>query len=165
MLFRSPVTGITVTGTQTISTDNGTTQLTATVLPSNATTKSVTWTITSGASLATINSSGLVTALDNGTVTARATANDGTGVFGEIVITISNQIIPVTGIMVTSFNGVASIDSDNGTLQLIATVNPVNASNKTVVWSLINITGQASISQAGLVTALEIGRASCRERV
>ena len=31
----------------------------------------------------------------NGTVTARATANDGSGIFGELVITISNQFVAV----------------------------------------------------------------------
>ena len=41
---------------------------------------------------------GLVTSVSNGTVTARATANDGSGVVGSLVITISNQVIPVTGI-------------------------------------------------------------------
>ena len=44
---------------------------------------------------------GLVTAVSNGTVTARATANDGSGVYGQLTITISNQVIPVTGITVT----------------------------------------------------------------
>ncbi len=37
-----------------------------------------------------------MTALTNGTVTARATANDGTNIFGELVITITNQVIPVS---------------------------------------------------------------------
>ena len=55
---------------------------------------------------ASINSStGLLTATDNGTVTARATANDGSGVYGTLTITISNQVIPVTGITVTGAGG------------------------------------------------------------
>ncbi len=58
-------------------------------MPSNATNKTVTWSITNGTGLATINSStGLVTASDNGTVTARATANDGSGIYGTLIITI-----------------------------------------------------------------------------
>ena len=38
---------------------------------------------------ATINSEGLVTALTNGTVTAQATANDGSGVYGTLDISIN----------------------------------------------------------------------------
>jgi hypothetical protein len=41
-----------------------------------------------GVDLASINSTGLVTAVDNGLVTAQATANDGSGVFGTMDISI-----------------------------------------------------------------------------
>ena len=161
-----PVTSITVTGAggaTTITTDGGTLQLSAAVLPSNATNKTVTWSITSGSSLASINSStGLVTAIDNGTVTARATANDGSGVYGTLVITISNQVIPVTSITVTGAGGVNTIFKDDGTLQLSAAVLPANATNKTVTWSITNGTGQASISSTGLVTAIASGTVTAR---
>ena len=75
-------------------------QLTATVSPTNATNKTVTWSIINGTGQATISTTGLVTAVASGTVTARATANDGWS-YGTLVITISNQVIPVTGITVT----------------------------------------------------------------
>ena len=122
-----PVTGITVTGTggATITTDNGTLQLTATVTPSDATNKAVTWSVVNGTGQATINSTGLVTAITDGTVTARATANDGSGVVGSLIITISGQVIPVTGITVTGASGATTITTDNGTLQLTATVTPI----------------------------------------
>ena len=71
-------------------------QLIASVLPEQATNKTVTWSLENGTGQATINSTGLVTALEDGTVTARATANDGSGVYGILVITISNQIILLT---------------------------------------------------------------------
>jgi hypothetical protein len=91
------VTNITVTGvggSNTVSTYKGTLQLSATVSPSNATNKEVTWSIENATGQATINSGGLFTAITNGTVTARATAIDGSGVYGIFVITISNQVIP-----------------------------------------------------------------------
>jgi len=69
------VTGITVTGAggaTTITTDSGTLQLSAAFLPSDATNKTVTWSVTNGTGQATINSNGLVTAVANGTVTAKA---------------------------------------------------------------------------------------------
>ena len=90
----------------------------------------------------------------NGTVTARATANDGSGVVGSLVITISGQVIPVTGITVTGASGATTITTDNGTLQLTATVTPTDATNKTVTWSVVNGTGQATINSTGLLTAV-----------
>ena len=162
-----PVTGITVTGAggaTTITTDNGTLQLSAAVTPSNATNKTVTWTVANGTGQATINSTGLVTAMTNGTVTARATANDGSGVSGTLVITISNQVnmIPVTGITVTGAGGATTITTDEGTLQLNAAVTPADATNKTVTWSVTNGTGQATISSTGLVTAVTNGTVTAR---
>ena len=155
-----PVTGITVTGSggaTTITQDNGTLALTATVAPTNASNKTVTWSITNGTGQATINSTGLVTAVSNGTVTARATANDGSGIVGSLVITITGQVIPVTGITVTGAGGSSIISSDGGQLQLTATVSPSNATNKAVTWSIVNGTGQATISSTGLVTAVSGG--------
>jgi uncharacterized protein YjdB len=160
-----PVTSITVTGTggsSVISSDNGTLQLTATVVPADATNKAVTWSIVNGTGQATINSTGLITAVANGTVTARATANDGSGVVGSLVISISGQIIPVTSITVTGAGGASAITSDNGTLQLTATVTPSDATNKTVTWSIVNGTGQATINPTGLVTAVANGTVTAR---
>jgi hypothetical protein len=87
-----PVSGISVTGAggaNTITSAGGTLQLTADVTPANASDKTIRWSIINGTGQASINSSGLVTAVSNGKVTARATANDGTGVYGEMEITIS----------------------------------------------------------------------------
>ena len=93
-----PVTSISVIGAggaTSITTKAGSLQLSASILPSNATNKSVTWSIVNGTGQATISSSGLVTAIANGTVTARATANDGSGIFGTLIISITNQVTPV----------------------------------------------------------------------
>jgi hypothetical protein len=78
-------------GASTISTNSGTLQLTTTVLPTNATIANVTWSVTNGTGTATIDNNGLLTAATNGTVTVVATANDGSGISGNMVITISNQ--------------------------------------------------------------------------
>jgi|GEM_PF-2440678 parallel beta-helix repeat protein len=149
-------------GSTVISSNKGTLQLTASVTPSDATDKSVTWSIANGTGQATISSSGLVTAVANGTVTAKATANDGSGVYGTLAITISNQIKPVTGITVSGSGGVTTITTNKGTLQLIATIAPSDASNKTVTWSIANGTGQATISSSGLVTAVANGTVTAR---
>ena len=68
----------------------------------------------------------------------------------SLAITISNQVIPVTGITVTGAGGSSLITSDNGTLQSTVTVTSSDATDKTVTWSIVNGTGQATINTAGL---------------
>jgi uncharacterized protein YjdB len=85
----------------TITIDKGTYQVTAAILPADATDKSLTWVITNGMGKATVNSIGLVTAVSNGTVTVKATANDGSAVFGTLDIIITNQKILITSIVLT----------------------------------------------------------------
>ncbi|RYD93611.1 MAG: T9SS type A sorting domain-containing protein, partial [Sphingobacteriales bacterium] len=146
----------------TITTDGGMLQLVATVTPANATNTAVTWSITTGASFATVNASGLVTAADNGTVTVRATAADGT-VFGEITITITGQITLVTAVAVTvQNNAAATITTDGGMLQLVATVTPANATNTAVTWSVTTGAAFATVSATGLVTATNNGTVTVR---
>ncbi|MDR2173191.1 MAG: Ig-like domain-containing protein, partial [Burkholderiales bacterium] len=90
------VTGITVEGAgsaNTITTNNGTLQMVATVSPANASNQAVTWSVTPGTGNATISATGLLRAVSNGTVTVTATASDGSGVFGTFLITISGQIM------------------------------------------------------------------------
>ena len=160
-----PVTGITLAaagGATTITSANGSLQLSAAILPANATNQTVAWSVVNGTGQATISSAGLLTAVTNGTVTARATANDGSGIYGELVINISNQVLPVTGITVSGIGGATAITTANGTLQLSAAVLPVNATNKTVTWSVVNGTGQATISSAGLLTAVTNGTVTAR---
>lgn len=90
-----PVTSITVSGeggASTITVDDGTLQLSASILPVDASIQTVTWSITNGTGSGSISVGGLVTAITDGTVTARATAQDGSGVYDDFEITISNQV-------------------------------------------------------------------------
>jgi uncharacterized protein YjdB len=64
-------------------------QMSAAILPANATNQTVAWTVAPGTGTATIDGNGLLTATGVGTVTVKATANDGSGVVGEIVITVT----------------------------------------------------------------------------
>jgi uncharacterized protein YjdB len=73
------------------------------------------------------------------------------------VYPFESTIIPVTSVTVTATGGTAAITVDDGTLQMIATVLPVDATDKTVVWSVVPGTGTASITQTGLLTALTNG--------
>ncbi len=89
-----PVTGITVAaegGNTTIDTPGGTRQLTATVEPGNATIQSVYWLVENGTGEASVNSEGVVTAIKDGDVAVQAISKDGSGIFGEITLTITGQ--------------------------------------------------------------------------
>jgi len=48
---------------------------------------------------------GLVTAVDNGTITAVAAANDGSGIYGNIGLTLSNQIVTLTSLSLPDQRG------------------------------------------------------------
>lgn len=87
------VTGITVSGmggVNSITDAGGTLQCVAAVEPNNATNNGVTWTV-DDSSVATISSTGLLTAVKDGTVQVTATAKDGSGVSGTLSVTISGQ--------------------------------------------------------------------------
>ena len=85
-------------------------QLTTSVLPSNATNKAVTWS-SSNTSVATVNSSGLVTVIAAGTVTITATSQADSSISDRANITCSLSDIAVTSIDVTGLN--SGIVGDN----------------------------------------------------
>lgn len=82
---------ITISGLNTIAEDNDTIRLVAEVLPENATAKVVNWSVVPGTGKAHINSTGLLTAVANGTVTVVATAADGSFTTGTFDVMISGQ--------------------------------------------------------------------------
>ncbi len=91
-------------GQSVITTFGGTLQLLATVLPTNATDNSVSWSVLNGAAFASVNASGLVTAISDGTATLAATANDGSGISGFKTVTVSNQTASITSTEVPDFS-------------------------------------------------------------
>ena len=82
------VTDITLDNSSLSLVKGKTAQLTATVTPNNATNNGVLWT-SSDNSVATVSSSGLVTAVDEGTCTITASAKDESGVYGTCTIIVS----------------------------------------------------------------------------
>ncbi|MGG1551981.1 Ig-like domain-containing protein [Paenibacillus ferrarius] len=99
--FRS-VSGITVTGAggATSLLTGSSLQMSAAVQPFDATNKNMSWSVMNGTGSASITSSGLLTGLSDGTVTVKATAQDGSGVVGTLEIAISQYsqlILPVQG--------------------------------------------------------------------
>ncbi|ADY12519.1 ice-binding family protein [Sphaerochaeta globosa] len=155
------VTTITVTGaSDAITVVNASTlQLSASVLPADATDKSITWSVVAGMGTATISEAGLLTGTAVGTVTAKATANDGSGIVGELAITVTAVVptpIDVTTITVTGAGDAITV-ANGSTLQMNAAVLPIDATDKSFVWSVVAGTGTATISETGLLTATGMG--------
>ena len=126
-------------------------QLTATVLPSNADNKNVTWT-SSNSSVAQVSSSGKVTAKGEGTAIITVTTKDG-GYTASCMVTVS--VIHVNGIQISD----TTLNLYVGDIhQLTATVLPSNAENKNVTWTSSN-TSVVQVSSNGRITAKGKGTA------
>jgi hypothetical protein len=65
--------------------------MSALVAPDTATFGDVTWSTHGGTGSGTVTQGGLVQAVTNGTDTIRATAQDGTGIYDDYILTYSNQ--------------------------------------------------------------------------
>ena len=92
------VTGITLNQTSASLVAGNTLTLTATITPSNAENKNITWS-SSNEEIATVTQAGVVTGIGAGTVTITATAQDGSNVKGTCTITVT---VPSISSMVES---------------------------------------------------------------
>ena len=123
--------------------------LVATVLPSEYTNKSLSWT-SSNPSVAKVDSHGEVTAVSSGTATITASALDGSGLSAKCKITV--------------YCLVESVSLDKTTLSLYegksstltATVSPPGATDKSVTWTSID-ESVATVDQSGIITAVGPG--------
>ena len=143
----------------TITTDNGTLQLVATVLPSNSN-QNVVWSTISGNAYAYMTQDGIVHAINNGTAIIQAVSAEDNTILDTIEITVSGQMVAVTSLAISvADDAPATITTDDGTLQLVATVLPSN-SNQNVVWSTISGNAYAYMTQDGIVHAINNGTAT-----
>ena len=146
-----PVTGISL-NKQTDSIVSGATdQLTAAVLPLNASNKVVTWTSTN-TSIATVDSTGKVTAVAAGSTSIKA-------ITGDSGYTAACNVSVTTPPAASGVSLNKSIDSINigATDTLIYTVLPAGA-NQSVTWTSNN-TSIATVDSTGKVTAVAVGTA------
>ena len=128
--------------------------LTATVEPSNATNKNVTWE-SSNTSVATVDASGLVTAVSAGTATITVTTEDGDKT-ATCEVTVTAATVSVTGV---TLNKTSTSLYVGDTETLTATVEPSDATDKNVTWSSDN-EGVATVDATGKVTAVSAGTAT-----
>jgi len=145
-----PVTGVSVSPASTDLRAGGTAALAATVTPPDATDKNILWS-SSDSAVASVSSSGLVTARGGGTATITATTAEG-GKTAAVTVTVT---VPVSSV---SLPATASVPVA-GTTRLVAAVSPSAATDKAVSWSSSN-TAVATVSSAGLVTGRRVGTAT-----
>ena len=138
--------------------------LTGTVAPVNATNKTIVWTVTTAGDTGAAIASGTntLTTTATGTVTITAAIENGTAQGTPYTQTFTITILAAgTHIPVTNITGVPTTAVAGTPLALTGTVEPSNATNQTIVWSVTNAgTTGATIasgntlntSTAGIVT-------------
>ncbi|WP_177309642.1 Ig-like domain-containing protein [Faecalispora sporosphaeroides] len=127
-------------------------QLTATIAPQNATTKTVTWT-TSNKDVADVDSSGKVTGIGAGTVTITATAGQKSATCQVTVVVLMDGI---------SLNHTELSIDKGSTEQLTAKITPEDTTDdKTITWTSSD-SEIVSVDDAGKVTALKPGKATVK---
>ena len=127
--------------------------LTATVLPSDADDKSVSWS-SSNENVVTVTNKGKITAIGAGQAIITVTTADG-GLTASCTVNVTQKIVPVTGIKL-NYNELEL--SVGGSESLVATVLPTNATNKEVIWSSTN-EAVVTVDENGLVNAVGAGDA------
>ena len=134
---------------------NKTSKLTATVGPSDADSKAVKWK-SSNTKVATVGSTGKVTAIGKGTATITATAADGSGENATCKVTV---VTPKRSVSSVTLNK-SSLTLQVGKTQILkVTVKPTNADIKDVIWTSSD-TKVATVDSKGKVKAIGKGTAT-----
>ncbi len=147
------VTGVSVSPATLSLVEGASDQLRATVTPSDAANKSVSWT-SSATAIATVDNTGKVTAVSAGTATITVKTADG-GKTATCAVTVTTKVIPVTGISIEE--GATAEVEEGKTVALTAKVQPDNATDKTLTWTSSN-KAIATVAD-GVVTGVAAGQA------
>ena len=131
-------------------------QITAKVLPENATNTTLKWKITPENVLKPTAAPGQFTAQQVGEALVRAEAADGSGITAECKVVVKPRLVQAISLNATQKN---LIIGDSFTLT--ATLSPENATNRNVIWKLVS--GDAiSLSNTGVIQAKKVGVALVR---
>ena len=131
-------------------------QITAKVLPENATNTTLKWKITPENVLKPTAAPGQFTAQQVGEALVRAEAADGSGITAECKVVVKPRLVQAISLNATQKN---LIIGDSFTLT--ATLSPENATNHNVIWKLVS--GNAiSLSNTGVIQAKKVGEALVR---
>lgn len=142
--------------TATLTSVGATQQLTPTVLPDNATNKSITYS-SSAQDVATVSASGLITAVANGTADITVTTTDGSKT-AKCSVTVNIPVV-VTGFSIAPKTVTIAASATDPTMKLTPAVVPTNATNKAVSY-VSSAPDIASVDSTGKVTGLAVGTAT-----
>ena len=144
-----PVSSVTISRPSAELVIGETVQITATVIPSDATDKNILWS-SANPSVATVSNGGLVTAVAEGSTEITASAG---GKKASCKVTVSKKVVEVSSV---ELNKTELSLAKGASETLIATVNPADATNKTIIWDSRDAS-VASVDGDGKVTALAGG--------
>ena len=115
----------------------GTETLIATIVPDNATNKSVIWE-SSNSTIATSDANGKIAAVKAGSAVIKVTTKDGHKTATcDLTVTQPDVNTPVSEVRLVSNSMNINLETGN-TETLIATIIPANATNKAVTWNSSN---------------------------
>ena len=152
-----PATGVTVTPDKATLTKEGeNVQLTATVTPSYADNKTVTWT-SSDEKVAIVDKDGKVTAVGNGTatITARTISGNHTASV-TVTVNIPEKVVEIEKITVSTDK--KTLTKIGETTQLIVQIEPEDAQKQELTWTSSD-ERVATVDKNGKVTAVGTGKA------
>ncbi len=148
------VSKVTINETNPAVEINKTIELHATVTPTNALNKTVTWSSANDAVATVDPNTGVVKGISVGTVKITATSNQDNTKKAEVTLTVTDVLVSKITLNKTSVS--LNVGS---TEKLTYTVEPSNAANKTVKWTSSN-TSVATVSDDGTITAVKKGTAT-----
>jgi uncharacterized protein YjdB len=125
-------------------------QLTATITPSDATDKTISW-VSGNPSIAIVDTNGKVTAVKTGSIII--TASTSNGLKATCIITVTPRIISPSSL---TLNLETAEIEDGESVQLTATVTPDNATDKSVSWSTSDAS-IATVDASGKVSGVKEG--------
>ncbi len=123
------VTSVSLNKTTTTININKTEKIVATVSPSDATDKTVTWT-SSDTKIVTVNN-GTITGIKEGTATVSATTKDGNKV-AKITVHV---VKPTVGVKSITLNKTKTSIKAGSSEKIEATISPSDATNKSITWT------------------------------
>lgn len=161
-----PVSSVTVDKPALLLAVGGTDTITAAVMPANATVKTVSYK-SANQGVATVNKSGVVTAVAPGTTTIKVISKDGNKKATNVSVTVGDaptQNVAATPTEVPDTNPVKGIQLDctsktlsiGETFTLKATLTPADATIQNITWTSEN-TAVATVDANGVVTGVGKG--------
>ncbi|WP_312644467.1 Ig-like domain-containing protein [Hydrogenoanaerobacterium sp.] len=147
-----PVTSVSLNKSTLQLTVGGSETLEATVKPTSATNKKVTWS-SSKETVATVSTDGKVTAKGKGTATITATTKDG-GKTAKCTVTVTDKGIVLEDVTITDPPSIMEVGK---TYTFKAFTTPDNATNVTYEWSVDNSNIATINKTSGVLTAKAAG--------